>query len=101
MAVKLRRSPHSGWKFATSVCRRDLPLSIPQKEFPLSPARRALRHEKTAELLDDRTIEIEFACRNGDEAILKAKRDTSSAACYKARAGLWSLHVSAVEWRER
>jgi len=35
----------------------------------------------TAELLDDGTIEIEFAYRNGDEAILKAKRETSSTAC--------------------
>jgi hypothetical protein len=37
--------------------------------------------EGTAELLDDGTIEIEFAYRNGDEAVLKAKRDTSSTAC--------------------
>ena len=35
--------------------------------------------EGTAELLDDGTIEIEFA--NGDEAVLKAKPDTSSTAC--------------------
>ena len=34
-----------------------------------------------AELLDDGSIEITFACRNGDEAILKAKRNTSSTAC--------------------
>ena len=31
--------------------------------------------EGTAELLDDSTIEIEFAYDNGDEAVLKAKRD--------------------------
>ena len=37
--------------------------------------------EGTAELLDDGTIEIEFAYHNGDEAVLKAKRDTSSTAC--------------------
>jgi hypothetical protein len=37
--------------------------------------------EGTAELLDDRTIEIEFAYHNGDEAVLKAKRATSSTAC--------------------
>ena len=37
--------------------------------------------EGTAELLDDGTIEIEFAYRNGDEALLKAKWDTSSTAC--------------------
>jgi hypothetical protein len=37
--------------------------------------------EGTAELLDDGTIEIEFAFRNGDEAVLKAKRDPSSTAC--------------------
>ena len=41
--------------------------------------------EGTAELLDDGTIEIEFAYRNGDEAILKAKRDTSSTACSHVR----------------
>jgi hypothetical protein len=36
--------------------------------------------EGTAELLDDGTIEIEFAYHNGDEAVLKAKRATSSTA---------------------
>jgi hypothetical protein len=35
----------------------------------------------SAELLDDGSIEIEFAYHNGDEAILKAKRPTSSTAC--------------------
>ncbi|MFB9984669.1 hypothetical protein ACFSQQ_37830 [Mesorhizobium kowhaii] len=35
----------------------------------------------SAELLDDGSIEIAFAYHNGDEAILKAKRDTSSTAC--------------------
>lgn len=34
-----------------------------------------------AELLDDGSIEITFAYHNGDEAILKAKRDTSSTPC--------------------
>jgi hypothetical protein len=34
-----------------------------------------------AELLNDGTIEITCAYHNGDEAILKAKRDTSSTAC--------------------
>jgi len=34
----------------------------------------------SAELLDDSSIEIEFAYHNGDEAVLKAKRDTSSTA---------------------
>ena len=29
----------------------------------------------SAELLDDGSIEIEFAYHNGDEAVLKAKRD--------------------------
>ena len=37
--------------------------------------------EGTAEPLDDRTIEIEFAYRNGDEAVLEAKRGPSSTAC--------------------
>ena len=35
----------------------------------------------SAELLDDGTLEIEFAYHRGDEAVLKAKRDTSSTAC--------------------
>jgi hypothetical protein len=37
--------------------------------------------EGTAELLDDGTIEIEFAYDNHDEAILNAERDPSSTAC--------------------
>jgi hypothetical protein len=35
----------------------------------------------SAELLDDGSIEIEFAFHNGDEADLKAKWNTSSTAC--------------------
>ena len=35
----------------------------------------------SAELLDDGSIEIAFAYHNGDEAILKASRITSSTAC--------------------
>ena len=34
-----------------------------------------------AELLDDGTIEIVFAYHNGDEAVLKAEKETSSTAC--------------------
>jgi hypothetical protein len=41
--------------------------------------------EGTAELLDDGTLEIEFAYHDGDEAVLKAKRDTSSTACSHVR----------------
>ena len=37
--------------------------------------------EGTAELLDDGSIEIEFASDTGDEAVLKAKRMDSSTAC--------------------
>ena len=37
--------------------------------------------EGTAELLDDGALEIEFEYRNGDETVLKAKRDPSSTAC--------------------
>jgi hypothetical protein len=33
------------------------------------------------ELLDDGSIEIEFAYHNRDEAVLNAKRETSSTAC--------------------
>ncbi|HTE81094.1 MAG TPA: hypothetical protein VK634_10440 [Reyranella sp.] len=35
----------------------------------------------SAELLDDGSIEIEFAYHLGDEAVLKARRVTSSTAC--------------------
>ena len=35
----------------------------------------------SAELNDDGSIEIEFAYHNGDQAVLKAKSDTSSTAC--------------------
>ncbi len=41
--------------------------------------------EGTAELLDDETIEIDFAYHNGDEAVLKGKRATSSTACSHVR----------------
>ncbi|MDR3461933.1 MAG: hypothetical protein P4L76_06440 [Beijerinckiaceae bacterium] len=37
--------------------------------------------EGSAELLDDGSIEIEFAYRDGDEAVLKAKRQPFSIAC--------------------
>ena len=37
--------------------------------------------EGSAELLDDGSIEIEFAYHNGDEAVLRAKPATFSAAC--------------------
>jgi hypothetical protein len=39
----------------------------------------------SAELLDDGTIQIDFAYHNGDEAVLKAKRDPSSTACSHVR----------------
>ena len=35
----------------------------------------------SAELLDDEAIQIEFAYHNGDEAVLKAQRVTSSTVC--------------------
>lgn len=37
--------------------------------------------EGSAELLDNGTLEIEFSYDNGDEAVLKAKKETSSTAC--------------------
>ena len=40
-----------------------------------------VRGSGSAELLDDGTLEIEFNYHRGDDAILKAVRDTSSAAC--------------------
>jgi hypothetical protein len=45
----------------------------------------------SAKLNDDGSIEIEFAYHNGDEAVLKAKRATSSTACeFRARVRLMS-----------
>jgi hypothetical protein len=38
-----------------------------------------------AELLDDGSIEIDFAYRDGDEAVLKAKREPFSTACSHVR----------------
>jgi hypothetical protein len=37
--------------------------------------------DDSAKLLDDGSIEIEFAYHNGDEAVLKAKGVTSSTTC--------------------
>ena len=41
--------------------------------------------EGAAELLADGTLEIAFEYRNGDEAVLKAKPETSSTACSHVR----------------
>jgi hypothetical protein len=41
----------------------------------------AVSGDGSADLLDDGSVEVEFAYRNGDDAVLKAKRDTSSTAC--------------------
>jgi hypothetical protein len=38
----------------------------------------------SAELLEDRTLEIEFDNHHGDEAILRAERALSSTACSAA-----------------
>ena len=40
-----------------------------------------VRGSGSAELLDDGSLEIEFEYHRGDDATLKAVRDTSSAAC--------------------
>ncbi len=40
-----------------------------------------VRGTGSAELLDNGSLEIEFAYHLGDEAVLKAKRETSSTAC--------------------
>ena len=40
-----------------------------------------VRSTGSAELLDDDSLEIEFAYHLGDEAVLKAQRATSSTAC--------------------
>jgi hypothetical protein len=39
------------------------------------------RGSGSAELLEDGSLEIEFDRHHGDHAILKAERETSSAAC--------------------
>ena len=40
-----------------------------------------VRGSGSAEILEDGSLEIEFDYQHGDEAILKAERATSSAAC--------------------
>lgn len=40
-----------------------------------------ITRDGSAELLDDGSIEITFTYHNGDDAILKAKREPSSTAC--------------------
>ena len=40
-----------------------------------------VRGSGSAELLDDGSLEIEFAYHLGDEAVLRAERETSSTAC--------------------
>ena len=78
--------------YAASISRFLQPKSFRGKlarvEVTLSPAvtgrlttRNGLFGDGSAELLDDGSIEIEFAYQNGDEAVLKAKLDTSSTAC--------------------
>jgi hypothetical protein len=49
----------------------------------------------SAELNDDGSIEIEFAYHNGDEAVLKAKRDTSSTAARASDGQIESLGIPA------
>ena len=44
----------------------------------------------SAKLLDDGSIEVEFAYHNGDEAVPKAKREISSTACRLDSGGMWS-----------
>lgn len=53
----------------------------------------------SAELFNDRSIAITSACHNGDEAILKATRDTSSTACWRrATCGLrWPTMASLLD----
>lgn len=40
-----------------------------------------IRGSGSAELLDDGSLEIEFAYNVGDETVLRAQRETSSTAC--------------------
>lgn len=40
-----------------------------------------VRGSGSAELLDNGSLEIQFAYHLGDEAVLRAERDTSSTAC--------------------
>jgi hypothetical protein len=41
----------------------------------------ALEGEETSQLLEEGAIQIEFAYRNSNEAVIEGKRDTSSTAC--------------------
>ena len=49
--------------------------------LPLMRGGDALEGEETTQLLDEGAIQIEFAYRNSNEAVVKEKRDTSSTAC--------------------
>jgi hypothetical protein len=49
--------------------------------MPRPPIRTPGSGNGHAELLDDRAIEIVFAYHNGDEAVLKAEKETSSTTC--------------------
>ncbi len=56
-------------------------VGFDEMEEVLGDGSAELLNEGSAELLNDGCIEITFEYRNGDEAVLKAKRDTSSTAC--------------------
>ena len=69
---------------AASNCRLIDRWRIVEADLSRSRSRRhgyQVEDAGTAELLDVGTIEIKFASHNGDEAILKARRVTSSTAC--------------------
>ena len=76
-----------GWAAKMSCCRRrhalDLGYSSSMVFFTWAgfDEMDEVTGDGHAELVDDGSIEITFAYHNGDEAFLKAKRDTSSTAC--------------------
>jgi len=81
----LEHRPESRAAFVIAACGGDSSLRREVESLLAADGANALVDQPAmdiaAELLDDGSIEIEFAYHNGDEVVLKAKRETSSTAC--------------------
>jgi hypothetical protein len=77
-----RRRVTSSWKIWVNSLRYSTAYARDSIDFRWygSDEGDQVEREGSAELLDDGTMEIEFSYDNGDEAVLKAKRETSSTA---------------------
>ena len=78
ITAQAARSPSAPWKPASKSNTLATPLA-----FTGPAARKATRSmaNETPNFSTTAPLEIEFEYRNGDEAVLKAKRMTSSTAC--------------------